>query len=229
MKAKKLLAVLLVAIMLLVPFSSFAGAASEAIVKGPTITAYTDAEYFNPHGLVITVDGNEIEYSPADAGFKFVPGLTEKLKTAIPVKDANGNPVKDANGYQLYTENVAVYYNEVLIGTVTVSVSHVWGDTTYMDNNYHGNYCQGCGIVDEITFSNHNVKEYIPNDDGGLFIQQSETGVCEDCHEEITRKIKDTEKFSSIFTGNYTETEATILTYLQLILVGLVQLLAGIQ
>lgn len=229
MKAKRLLAVLLVAIMLLVPFSSFANAAGEAIVKGPIITAYTDAEYFNPQGLVITVDGVEIEYTPDNESFKFVPGLTEQLKTSNPVTDINGNPVEDDNGYVMYYENVAVYYDEVLIGTVAVSVSHVWGETTYMDNNYHGNYCHGCGIVDENTFSNHNVKEYIPNDDGGLFIQQSETGVCEDCHAEITRKIAGSEKFDSIFTGNYTDTELQILTYLKLILVGLVQLLAGIQ
>ena len=229
MKAKRTLAVLLVAVMLLVPFAVSTCAAGEAIINGPIKTAYTDCEYFNPQGLIITVDGKEIEYSPIDPGFKFVPGLTEKLTTQTAVVDANGIPVKDSEGYPMHTADVAVYYNEVKIGTVTVTVSHVWGDTTYMDNNYHGRYCLGCGIVDEQTFSNHNVSNYIPNDDGGLFVQQTETGKCEDCGGEITRYIAGSEKFDSIFSGNYTETEGTILTYLKLILVGLIQLFVGIK
>ncbi len=229
MKAKRKIAVLLVAVMLLVPFVVSVCAAGETIVSGPIKTAYTDNEYFNPQGLVISVDGEEIEYTPIDEKFKFVPGLDEKLTTQNVVLDSNGNAVVDETNHKAYTADIAVYYNEVKVGTVTVSVSHVWGDTTYMDNNYHGNYCLGCGIVDEVTFSKHNVKEYIPNDDGGLLIQQTETGKCEDCGNDITRAIAGSEKFDSIFTGNYTETEATILTYIKLILVGLVQLLVGIK
>lgn len=229
MKAKKALAVLLVAVMLLATLSFVASAEDEAIVSGPIKTAYTDCEYFNPQGLVITVDGEEIEYSPIDDNFKFVPGLNEKLTTANVIADANGTPILDANGYEMYTADVAVYYNEVKIGTVTVDVSHVWGETTYMDNNFHGRYCLGCAIVDEKTFTAHNVSEYIPNDDGGLFIQQTETGICSDCHGEITRNIEGSEKFDSIFTGNLTELESEVLTYLKLILVGIIQMLVGIK
>lgn len=208
MKAKKALAVLLVAVMLLVPFTFGASAAGEAIVSGPIKTVYTDCEYFNPQGLVITVDGNEITYSPIDAGFKFVPGLNEKLTVDT---------------------SIDVYYNEVKIGTVAVTVSHVWGEITYFDNNYHGRHCLGCGIVDETTFSAHNVTEYIPNDDGGLFVQQTETGVCNDCHAEVTRNIAGSEKFNEIFSDNLTETEATIITWIQIIVVSLVQMIVGIK
>lgn len=217
MKAKKALAVLLVAVMLLVPFSFGASAAGEAIVKGPIKTAYTDCEYFNPQGLVITVDGKEIEYSPIDDNFKFVPALNEKLTVDT---------------------EITVYYKQIVdasttteieIGKITVEVSHVWGETTYMDNNYHGRYCLGCGIVDEATFGAHNVAEFIPNDDGGLFIDQTETGTCSDCNGEITQSIKGTHKFDSILTGNMTETEATIVTWLNIILVSLVQMLVGIR
>lgn len=217
MKAKKALAVLLVAVMLLATLSFGASAADEAIVSGPIKTVYTDSEYFNPQGLVITVDGEEIEYSPIDENFKFVPGLNEKLTVDT---------------------EVTVYYKvivdvntitEVKIGTIDVDVSHIYGEITYMDNNFHGKYCLGCGIVDDSTFGAHNVKEYIPNDDGGLFIQQSETGTCEDCHAEITRKIPGTEKFDNIFTGTGTETENLIVKFVRIILVSLVQMLTGIN
>ena len=217
MKAKKALAVLLVAVMLLVPFSFGASAEGEAIINGPIKTAYTDCEYFNPQGLVITVDGKEIEYSPIDDNFKFVPALDEKLTVDT---------------------NVTVYYKvivdadtitEIKIGTIKIDVSHVWGETTYMDNNYHGNYCLGCGIVNESTFGAHNVAEYIPNDDGGLFIEQTETGTCADCHAEITRDIEGSHKFESIFTGDLTKTEELIKYLLDVILVSLVQMISGIR
>ena len=217
MKAKKALAVLLVAVMLLVPFSFVASAAGEAIVSGPIKTAYTDCEYFNPQGLVITVDGKEIEYSPIDDNFKFVPGLNEKLTVGTEI----------AVYYKVYVDADTI--SEIKIGTIPVEVSHVWGETTYMDNNYHGNYCLGCGIVNESTFGAHNVPEYIPNDDGGLFVQQTETGKCADCHAEITRNIPGSHKFDSILSGNMTETEGTIITWLNIILVSLVQMLVGIR
>ena len=229
MKAKKALAVLLVAVMLLATLSFGASAANEDIVSDPIKTVYTDCEYFNPQGLVITVNGKEITYSPTDKNFMFSPGLNEKLTTADMIVDDNGNAKLDENGYEQYTADVAVYYDNVKIGTITVTVSHVWGETTYMDNNYHGKYCLGCGIVDKHKFSAHNVPEYIPNDDGGVFIQQTETGTCTDCHGEITRNIPNTEKFDSLFTGNFTGLEAEFLKYIKMILVTLIQTLVGIK
>lgn len=229
MKAKRILAVLLVAIMLLVPFSSAVSAATLTLVSGPIITAYKDTEYFNPQGIVVSVDGKEVPYTPDNASFKFVPALNELLCTTDLVMMDEYNPLLDENGYKQYTTDVAVYYDEQLVGKVTVSVKHDWGDTTYLDQTHHGNKCKGCGIVDEVTFGPHNVKQYIPNDDGGLFIEQSETGTCEDCHAEITRKIPGTHKFETIFTGDYTETEGTILTYITTILVTLIQFLTGIK
>jgi hypothetical protein len=229
MKAKKILAVLLVAIMLLVPFSSVAGAANRWLVSGPIITAYKDTEYFNPQGIVISVDGVEVTYTPDNENFKFVPALDELLSTTDMIMKDEYNPELDENGYKQYTTDVAIYYNEQLVDTITVSVKHDWGETTYFDDTHHGNNCKGCGIVDEVTFGPHNVKQYIPNDDGGLFIEQSETGTCEDCHAEVTRKIPGTHKFESIFTGDYTETESTILTYVTTILVTLIQFLTGIR
>ncbi len=217
MKAKKALAVLLVAVMLLATLSFGASAADEAIVSGPIKTAYTDCEYFNPQGLVITIDGKEIPYSPIDDNFKFVPGLNEKLTVGTSV-DVYYKVVIDVDKTA-----------EIKVGSIPVEVSHVWGEYTYLDNNYHGKRCLGCAIIDETTFTAHNVKEYIPNDDGGLFIEQTKTGVCEDCHEKITVNIEGSHKFESIFTGNLTKTEELIKYIIDVVLVSLVQMLVGIK
>ncbi len=205
MKAKKLLAVLLVAVMLLVPASSFASAAN-AIVREPIKTAYSDCEYFNPQGLVINYNGSDITYTPDNANFAFMPALNEYLTVD--------------------TKTVDVYYNNEKIGTVAVAVEHIWGDITYLDNNFHGQYCIGCGVVNERL--PHTVDEFIPNDDGGLFIQQTQTGTCTGCHAEITESIVGSEKFDDIF-GDVTETEGTIIMYIQLFLVNLIQMLVGIK
>ena len=216
MNAKKALAVLMVAVMLLVPFTFAVSAADVSIVSGPIKTAYTDNEYFNPQGLVITVDGKEIAYSPIDDNFKFVPGLDEKLTV---------------------DKGIDVYYTVVIddetvtdvkVGTITVNVAHVWGPTTYMDNTHHGKFCLGCGIVDETTFGEHDVAEYIPNDDGGLFTQQTETGICSECQSNVTRSIPGTEKFKNLFTDNQTETESLIVYIFETVIVSLVQMIVGI-
>ncbi len=217
MKIKKALAILLVAVMLIVPFSVSIFAADNAIVSGPIKVAYKDSEYLNPQGLVISVDGKDITYTPDNAKFTFVPGLNEHLKTEV------------ALGEGKFASNIDVYYDNELIGTITVEVAHIWGDITYMDNNFHGRYCQGCGVVEKTLA--HNVPEYIPNDDGGLFINQTETGKCADCGHAITRDIPDSNKFNQTIMGGtgLTQLEMEIVGYLQSILVTLIQALAGIR
>ena len=59
MKTKKALAVLLAVVILAMPFAVVSYAASEIIAQ-PIKTVYTDCEKFNPQGLVISVDGEEI-------------------------------------------------------------------------------------------------------------------------------------------------------------------------
>ncbi len=208
MKAKKTLAVLLVAVMLLMTVCINVSAASGTITTGPIKTAYTDCEFFNPQGLVVEFDGTPITYTPDNANFAFSPALNDHLTVDTTVID--------------------VYYKNVKVGSVTIKVDHVWGDVTYLDNNFHGQYCLGCGVVKERL--THTVPEYIPNDDGGLFIPQTETGVCSDCHAEITKDRVGSENFNQIFDfGNMTETEITIFTYIQMILVGLIQTIVGIR
>ncbi len=208
MKAKKTLAVLLVAVMLLMSVCVSVNAANGTITANPVKTAYTDCEFFNPQGLEVEFDGETITYNPNDTKFAFIPALNDHLSADVTAID--------------------VYYDNVKVGSVAITVAHVWGDTTYLDNNFHGQYCLGCGTVKERL--SHNVTEFIPNDDGGLFIQQTQTGACVDCHAEITQPIPGSENFDSIFDfGNMTETEGLIFTYVRTLLVSLIQMLVGIN
>ncbi len=289
MKTKKILAVLLVAVMLFVPFTASVSAADVSIVSGPIKTGYNSSENFNPQGIIVSVDGTNIAYTPDNKSFSFVPGLDATIQPEVkvyyngveagvvkvtvvslasgPIKTVYNdserfNPqgiVISADGKNIaYTpdnakftfipgldENikttataaqgsgatqVKVFYNNIEAGVVTVTVSHIWGKVTYMDNNYHGQYCIGCGIVKETL--PHNVPEYIPNDDGGLLIEQTETGRCADCGHDVTRNIPGSNKFNGIFNsedGSLTDTEFGFLNVFMRLIIPLIQMLTGIQ
>lgn len=208
MKTKKALAVVLAMVMLVMPLavSSFAATAN-GIVAGPTKAAYNDAEYFSPLGIVVSYEGDEIAYTPGDSNFRFAPALNELLTTE--------------------TSEVVVYYNNEEIGSVTIAVDHILGELTVIDNG-HGKFCLGCGRLHE--FEVHDVPEYIPNDDGGFFTLQTETGVCTVCEAEVTRTIPGSEKFSNAFDSEtLTELESEIIGYIYMILVSLIQALLSIS
>ncbi len=208
MKTKKALAVILAVVMLVMPLavSSFAATAN-GIVTGPIKTAYNDSEYFSPIGIVISYEGKSVTYVPGDSNFRFTPALDELVTVE--------------------TTDVIVYYDNVEIGTVAITVDHILGELVAIDNG-HGKFCLGCGQLHE--FEEHDVPEYIPNDDGGLFVLQTETGVCTVCNAEVTRSIPGSEKFLGAFdTENLTELEAEIITYVYTILVSLVQALLSIS
>ncbi len=208
MKTKKALAVLLAVVMLVMPLavSSFAATANE-IVTDPVKTAYNDSEYFNPVGIVITYNGKEITYTPDNLKFRFEPALNELLTVE--------------------TTEVVVYYNNEIIGTVGVTVEHVLGDLVPIDNG-HGKYCLGCGTLHE--FEPHVVTNWVPNDDGGIFLNQTQTGTCDICDAEVTENIPGTAKFDSLFNPDaMTPTEFKLVDYISKILVSLIQMLVGIK
>lgn len=215
MRTKKAIAVLLAVVILAIPFAVVSFAAP-AIVSAPIKTQYTDCEYFNPQGLVVSVDGEEIAYSPIDPDFAFSPALNEYLTVGV-----------NADGEDMPTNTVEVYYKNEFVGTVEIEVSHVLGEVTFLSEAGHGQYCLGCGKVHN--YSEHNIPEFIPNDDGGLFIQQTETGKCLDCGGEVTRSIPGSEGFQFIFGGEMTEFESEIIGYFYMIAVTLIQTLAGIR
>ncbi len=215
MRTKKAIAVLLAVVILAIPFAVVSFAAP-AIVSAPIKTQYTDCEYFNPQGLVIFDGEKEVAYSPIDTDFAFSPALNEYLTVGV-----------NADGEDLLTNTVEVYYKNRFVGTVEIEVSHVLGEITFLSEAGHGQYCLGCGKVHN--YSEHNIPEYIPNDDGGLLLPQTETGKCLDCHGEVTRNIPGSEGFQFIFGGEMTDLESTIIGYFYMIAVSLIQALAGIR
>ena len=218
MTMKKALAVLMVAVMLMASFSVLGSAAgSYSIVEGPVKTAYTDCNYFNPQGITITDGSETISYSPIDDKWAFSPELNVYLSVDV---DADGNDVPE--------KEIEVYYDNTYVGTVTVTVDHVLGDIVFLGEAAHGQYCLGCGKVHN--YEEHSIPEWIPNDDGGLFVAQTQTGTCEICNGKVTESIPGSEKFGTIFNPEtMTDTEAEIVGYLYNILVSLIQMLVGIK
>ena len=218
MTMKKALAVLMVAVMLVASFSIVGSAAGTyTIVEGPLKTAYTDCDYFNPQGITITDGTDVIAYSPVDDKWAFQPALNEFLSVGV---DAEGNDVLE--------QEINIYYNNQLVGTVVVGVDHILGEITFLGDAGHGQYCLGCGKVHN--YEGHSIPEWIPNDDGGLFVAQTQTGTCEICKGKVTETIPGSEKFGTIFNPEtMTDTEAEIVGYIYNILVTLIQMLVGIK
>ncbi len=218
MTIKKAIAVLMVAVMLVVPFSIVSIAAGNySVVNGPDKTNYTDNDHFVAQGIVISDGTEEIVYSPTDDKWAFNPELNELLNVGI---DADGNDTPE--------QYVEVYYDNKYVGTVTVYVEHILGDIVFVGQAGHGQYCLGCGKLHN--FEAHSVPEWIPNDDGGLFIAQTQTGTCEICSGKVTETIPGSEKFGNVFNPEtMTDTEAEIVGYIYSILVSLIQMLVGIK
>ncbi len=215
MRTKKAIAVLLAVVMLAIPFAVVSYAAPE-IVAQPIKTVYTDCEKFNPQGLVISIDGEEIPYTPIDDKFAFMPGLDEYLTVGT-----------NSDGEDMPYNTIDVYYNNQYAGTVQVAVTHVLGEITNLGDAGHGQYCLGCGKVHN--YEAHSIPEFIPNDDGGLFIPQTQTGTCEICNGKVTESIPGSEGFQFIFGGEMTEFESEIIGYFYMIAVSLIQALIGIR
>ena len=215
MKTRKAIAVLLAVVMLAIPFAVVSYAAP-SVVEGPIKTVYTDCEKFIPQGIVVSVDGELIPYTPIDESFAFVPGLDEFLTIST-----------NADGEEIHTQQIEVYYNNQFAGVVEVEVNHVLGDVTFLSEAGHGQYCLGCGKV--CNYAEHDIPEFIPNDDGSLLFPQTETGKCIICHGEVTRNIPGSEDFQYIFGDNLSDLAATIVGYIYTIAVSLIQALVGIK
>lgn len=218
MTIKKAIAVFMVAVMLMASFSTVGNAVGTyTIIEGPIKTAYTDCDYFNPQGLTITDGTDIIEYSPVDDKWAFDPALNVLLSVGT---DADGNDVLE--------QEIEIFYDNQLVGIVVVDVDHLLGEITFLGDAGHGQYCLGCGKLHN--YEAHSVPEFIPNDDGGLFVQQTQTGTCEICQGKVTENIPGSEKFGTIFNPEtMTETEAEIVGYIYNILVTLIQMLVGIK
>ena len=231
MKTRKALAVLLAAVILVVPLavSSFAAPAA-TIVSGADVIAYTDTQYFNPQGLVVNDGTSDIVYTPANKDFSFVPALNEPLTAE--------------------TTAINVFYKNVACGSIAITVDHTLTGKLEHIGNGHGEYCLGCGQLfnferhtydvaadnDSLKFSHEEFEEkffdadkIIPNDDGGLFVPQTKTGTCKVCNGKETISIVQSEKFLTIFGSEMTGLETDIVLYFYQIAVSLIQMLIGIK
>ncbi len=231
MKTRKTLAVLLALVMLVVPFavSSYAAPAA-TIVTSADVIAYTDIEYFNPHGLVVNDGTNDIVYTPSNKDFSFVPALNEPLTTE--------------------TTEINVFYKNVACGSIAITVGHTLTGKLEHIGNGHGEYCLGCGqlfnfarhtidvpgdpgsmVFDHVIFNDEFFKaeNIIPNDDGGFFVPQTQTGTCDVCNGKETINIPQSEKFLTIFGNEMTGLEADIVLYFYQIAVSLIQMLVGVK
>ncbi len=189
------------------------------VASKPIVKEYTDAQYVNPTGLAIYDGSDVVEYTPFNTKFSFSPDADELLSADEFVIE------EGAEGYGL--DIVTVYYDNVKLGTYTVKVKHVLGELVAIDSQ-HGHYCIGCGKI--FNLEEHDVPEFIPNDDVGLFKQQTETGTCSVCNAEVTRVIEGSEKFLGLFDPeNMTEFESEIVGYIYMIAVSLIQMLMGIS
>lgn len=217
MRTKKAIAVLLAVVILAIPFAVVSSAASAPeIIAQPIKTVYTDCEKLNPQGLVVSYEGKEIPYTPIDADFAFMPALDEYLTVGV-----------NADGEDTPTNTVEVYYKNRYAGTITLEVSHVLGEVTFLSEAGHGQYCLGCGKVHN--YEAHDIPEFIPNDDGGLFLPQTQTGTCTVCNGKVTENIPGSEGFQFIFGGEMTDFESEIIGYFYMIAVTLIQALVGIR
>ena len=240
MKTRKALAVLLAVVMLVVPLAASSYAAPAAtIVSGAEVTTYTDTEYFNPQGLVVNDGTNDIVYTPSNKDFSFVPALNEPLTVDVDKKDEAGNEIYSS------TKEINVYYKNVFCGTVTITVSHALTGKLEHVGNGHGEYCLGCGQL--FGFARHTIDDptnatnvafddnffkpenIIPNDDGGFFTAQTQTGTCSVCNGKETINIPGSEKFLTIFGNEMTELESDLIFYIYSIAVSLIQMLVNVK
>ncbi len=212
MKTRKAFAVILALVMICASLAVTASAATPpTIISGPIVTAYTDAQYFNPTGLVIEDEGTPVAYIPGDEDFRFIPALDELLT----VTESGTVEVR------------VVYQNVECDTTITVTVSHVLGELEGIQNG-HGQYCLGCGKLHN--FESHTVSNWVPNDDAGFFTLQTQTGTCDVCGMEVTENIPNSNSFMSIFDfENMAEFEGTIVAYFYKIVVSLIQTLTSIS
>ncbi len=178
MKTRKILALVMAIALLAVSMSVVASAAGSISVV-PRIT-YTDAECFDPTGLVILDStGAQISYETDYQYFTFSVELDEKLT--------------------IYMTEIEVFYKGESIGFVEITVDHAGGEITPVNNHSHGQICAGCGVI--CKNEDHDVEYWVPNDDAGLLTSETETGTCTTCGDTVSQYIPGTATYPTVFAS----------------------------
>ncbi len=186
MKTRKILALVMAIAILAVSMTVVASATEEVPTSAYTILfkqtkdTYTDAECFEPKGLVVTdATKTQIKYSTESQFFTFSVELDQPLT--------------------VYMTEVEVFYKGESCGFVPVKVSHVGGEIVPVNNHSHGQICSACGVICHNT--DHKVEYWVPNGDAGLVTSETETGTCTVCGDTVSRYISGTATFTTVFAG----------------------------
>lgn len=178
MKTKKMLAVMLTVVMLVLPLAVFSAAEGEVweITNFATQDEYAYGGTYCADGLEIYDGSNWYTYADYSSRFTFEPAT---LTCAV-------------------TE-VEIYFDGVLVGVDPVTVSHIPETNVVSFGKNHGCYCTECGKV--AYFEDHTVADdgWVPNDDASFLLNETETGFCTLCGEKVVRTIDGTAGYLKTF------------------------------
>ena len=184
MKTRKILA-LVMAIALLAVSMTVVASAEEAVERPTSVYTvfteptkeYTDAEYFDATGLVISDGTTNISYDTDYQYFTFSAGQDAPLT--------------------VYITEVEVFYKGESCGVVPVTVSHAGGEIVPVNNHSHGQICSACGVI--CKNESHDVPYWVPNGDASLVRGETETGTCTTCGDTVSQIIPGTATYATIF------------------------------
>ena len=187
MKTRKILALVMAIALLAVSMTVVAAAEEErptsvySISTMPTKPTaddpYTDADCFDPAGLVISDGTTNIAYDTDYQYFTFSVEADQPLT--------------------IYMTEIEVFYKGESCGFVPVTVSHAGGEIVPVNNHGHGQICSACGVICYNT--EHEVPYWVPNGDAALVTSETETGTCTVCGDTVSRYIAGTATYTTIF------------------------------
>ena len=192
MKTRKILALVMAIALLAVSMTVVASAEEERPVSAYSIYTmptkptdddpYTDADCFDPAGLVISDGSTNISYDTDHQYFTFSVDLDQPLT--------------------IYTTEIEVFYKGESCGFIDITVGHAGsaeGKIIYINNHDHGQICDVCGVTCKNDSHEDYVEYWVPNGDASLLINETESGYCSECGTRVSRYIEGTATFSTAF------------------------------
>lgn len=189
MKTRKILALVMAIALLAVSMTVVAAAEDERPTSVYSISImptkptandpYTDADCFDPAGLVISDGTTNIAYDTDYQYFTFSVEADQPLT--------------------IYMTEIEVFYKGESCGFVPVTVTHAGGEIVPVNNHSHGQICDACGVICYNT--DHDVTYWVPNGDAALVTSETETGTCTVCGDTVSRYIPGTATYTTIFAG----------------------------
>lgn len=193
MKTRKILALVMAIAILAVSMTVVASATEEVPASAYQIhtkptkptsdNPYTDADCFDPTGLVISDGSTNISYDTDEQYFTFM---------------INGQEYKEDQPLTVYVTEVEVLYKGESCGFVDIAVGHKGSDKKIpINNTHHGEICEVCGLTckNEV----HTVEYWTPNGDASLIMDETESGECSVCGDRVSRYIPGTATYITAF------------------------------